>query len=301
MSPTNLSRRGAPVSPLRYPGGKAALAGVLSDWCRGHGKAVRYVEPFAGGAAAALSLALSGVASKIQINDLDPAIYSFWAEVTENNAAFCDRVRETAVTLDEWHLQREVYRSRASGTVDRSDLAFAVFFLNRTNRSGVLTGGVIGGQSQKAADKIDARYTKQTLIGRLKAIGTIASRISVTNLDGAAVIKKQAGKQSSYLYIDPPYVVKGGSLYYNSLDLAGHKRLAQTLAGLGEANWILTYDDVPEVRSMYSEFRMLAYPIDYSASRRGAEFELMVLANSVPQGVIDQLASSGAWRVVATH
>ncbi|MHB8794810.1 MAG: DNA adenine methylase [Candidatus Nanopelagicales bacterium] len=296
MTPPGVRRRGLPLSPLRYPGGKAALSGLLSDWCGGRAsdERRRYVESYAGGAAAALHLLESGSVTDVQINDLDPAIYAFWAEVVDEHERFCERILATPVTLDEWHRQREVYRARGEGTVARYDLGFATFFLNRTNRSGVLRGGVIGGQAQTADDKIHARFNKDTLVRRIRAIGSMADRIEVTNLDGADVILGQQDDRSVYLYIDPPYVRKGGSLYYNSLDLDGHQHLASTLRGLPDANWIVTYDDVPEVRVLYADFRIVAYPIDYSASRRGAELELMIFANSVPDQIVAQVAATGS-------
>jgi DNA adenine methylase len=135
-------------SPLRYPGGKSKLTAYVLETMKLNGlEGAVYVEPFAGGCSIAWYLLLNGHARKVYINDLDPAIHAFWYCVLYKTDELCELIRTTSVTMDEWHKQREIYRK---STNDYLPLGFATFFLNRTNRSGIIKAGVIGGLEQKA-------------------------------------------------------------------------------------------------------------------------------------------------------
>jgi len=62
----------------------------------------------------------------------------------ENSERFCLAIERTPITPEEWRSQRSIY-SRGSQN-DTFSLGFATFFLNRTNHSGILNGGMIGGE-----------------------------------------------------------------------------------------------------------------------------------------------------------
>ena len=176
-------------TPLRYPGGKTSLFEFFDEVIKKHGwQDVTYIEPYAGGAGAAVSLLLLEKVRNVVINDYDPAIYSFWLAVTEHNAEFIEQVAITPVNVEEWERQKKVYKT--ADTSDRLSLGFATFFLNRTNRSGILNAGPIGGKQQLGEWKIDARYNKQNLIEKIKLIGLYSDRITVLNDDGVDVIER---------------------------------------------------------------------------------------------------------------
>jgi DNA adenine methylase len=268
------------VSPLRYPGGKIALYPRLRELLRFNGLiGGTYVEPYAGGAGAALGLLLTGQVGRIVINDLDPAIFAFWQAVVSSPAEFAARIRLTAVTVEEWQRQKEIYCRGVNNSL--MDYGFATFYLNRTNRSGVLNGGPIGGKSQSGTYKIDARFNKDSLLERVRLIGLYADRIEVRNEDGAAVIEEFASKESTFIYADPPYFEKAGSLYMNSFRYEDHAKLAQCLNRSRRSHWVLTYDDVPEIRRLYSERRSASIPLQYSAHKIVKVQELMVYSDSL--------------------
>lgn len=200
------------LSPLRYPGGKSALYGRLRELIRLNGfSRPKYVEPYAGGAGAAIGLLITGEVESIHINDLDPAINAFWSSCIGQNAAFIERLRSVPVTVTEWRRQRDIYDDKLGSSA--FDLGFATFFLNRTNRSGVLKGGPIGGHDQTGPYKIDARFNRVTLAERLRLIGLYSKHITVSGDDGLTIIEQHAGDPNVFIYADPPYFYKAGSLY----------------------------------------------------------------------------------------
>src|SRR5690554_5214552 len=151
------------ASPLRYPGGKSCMLDLTTAILRANGlERSHYAEPYAGGCGLALELLYGGFVADIHINDIDPSIWAFWHCVLNETDAFLDRVRKTPVTIDEWLEQREYLRS--GKTDDVLALGFCAFYLNRTNRSGIIKGGgVIGGLAQTGNYKIDCRYNTERL------------------------------------------------------------------------------------------------------------------------------------------
>lgn len=277
------------LTPLRYPGGKTSLFEFFDSVIKEHGwQNTTYVEPFAGGAGAAVSLLLLEKVQRIVINDYDAAIYSFWRAITEKNTEFIRLIEQTPTTVEEWEKQKLIYKR-----CDKDDflmLGFATFFLNRTNRSGILNAGPIGGKQQTGAWKIDARYNKESLIEKIRLIGLYADRITVLNADGAEVIDKYAKKPEVFLYIDPPYFVKGADLYLNSFKYEDHKRLAETIRRYPDSKWILSYDNEEKILDLYQGFAHRVFDLKYSAhlnSRLGSE--LMVFSNSIDMEVVDKI------------
>ncbi|HET9895291.1 MAG TPA: DNA adenine methylase [Streptosporangiaceae bacterium] len=285
-----ISRRGSHASPLRYPGGKATLAGFFEQTINALGlNKPTYIEPYAGGAGAGLELLLKGVVGTVVINDLDPAIHACWRAMVKESEDFLKLLAQTSLNIDEWKKQREIYRRRHDMDVDPLALGFATFYLNRTSRSGVLGAGVIGGLAQQGSYKIDARYDKDALKARIEKLAEFSGKIRVTKQDGAARLREYLPKDNVFAYVDPPYVEKGSSLYMSAFKEEDHIALAGVLNGHANTNWVLTYDVADLIRSLYkardvSEFRLL-----YSAHLRGTRdelkrasaSELIVLSNPV--------------------
>lgn len=144
-------------SPLRYPGGKSVLSDLLADAIALNGlQDGVYVEPYAGGAGAALALLFGEHVQSIVLNDADPCVYAFWDAVLNKKDDFIRRINETPVSIEEWQHQRDIYRNQQRHS--RIKVAFASFYLNRCNRSGIMVnGGPIGGIGQSGKWKIDAR------------------------------------------------------------------------------------------------------------------------------------------------
>jgi DNA adenine methylase len=268
------------LSPLRYPGGKGSLYPHLREVVRTNGLVGgTYVEPYAGGAGAALSLLITGQVRRIVINDLDPAVYAFWRSAVRQPDEFAALTRDAKLDVDEWRRQRELYLS-----AKRSDylaLGFATFYLNRTNYSGALDGGPIGGLDQSGNYKIDARFNKVALLERLRLISLYARKITVLKKDGLDVISQYAGKDRTFIYADPPYFDKAGSLYMNSFTADDHAELADCLNSRSDCNWLLTYDNVPQVAQLYGTRYRETFTLHYSAHRVTRATEVMVFSDNL--------------------
>lgn len=265
------------ASPLRYPGGKGALYSRLRKVIRDNDLAgCTYVEPFAGGAGAGLNLLVTGQVSKVVINDLDPAISAFWTSLVTDPDAMIARIKKVPLTVKEWRRQKDIY---SAGDADTTSRGFATFYLNRTNRSGVLNGGPIGGLDQTGNYLIDARFNRESLAERVRTLGLFRDRITVTSLDGRAVARKHASRANTFVYVDPPYFEKAGSLYMNYFRADDHAALAKDLNAKAGGHWLLTYDAVPQVDDLYGSRRIRRFGLNYSAHRVTKAIEVAVLSD----------------------
>jgi DNA adenine methylase len=277
-----VTRRRSNPSPLRYPGGKASLADFFESTIDALGLSKpTYVEPYAGGAGAGLELLYRGVVKRVVINDLDKSIYSVWKSMLDRTDDFLNRLDTTPLTVDEWKRQREIYRARDERDMDPLDLGFATFYLNRTNRSGVLRGGIIGGLEQAGTYKMDARFNRSTLRSRIEQLAAHRTKVHVSHQDGVVRLRHWLPKANVFAYVDPPYYAKGSFLYLNSFNDDQHRSLATLLNALADANWVLTYDLAEPIKAMYARRASLDFNLHYSAHRRELASELMVLSDTV--------------------
>ncbi|MBQ8484731.1 MAG: DNA adenine methylase [Bacteroidaceae bacterium] len=268
------------VSPLRYPGGKLKVVDYIkqlfemNDLMDG-----TYIEPYVGGASVALTLLFSEYASKIIINDIDRSIYAFWYSVLEETEELCRRISDTPVNMEMWKRQSEVQENKDD--VELFDLGFSTFFLNRTNRSGILKGGVIGGKEQQGTWKIDARYNKKDLIERIESIAEYKDRIELTRMDAVELIKHiKHPLDKTFCYLDPPYYAKGRDLYLNYYNDDDHKAIAKTIKRY-KGKWIISYDAEPFIIELYKVYRQKEFYLSYSAGKPAKGKEIMVFSEGL--------------------
>lgn len=284
-------------SPLRYPGGKGGLVSFFrrllraNDLCGAH-----YAEAYAGGAGVALALLMTEYASHIHLNDLSSPLHCFWRSAVEFPEELCRRIADTPVTPKVWQKQKNLLRNPAGHHC--LDVGFAFFFLNRTNRSGVLNGGMIGGCRQDGRWRIDARFNKKQLIQRIERIADYRHRISLYNLDAQDFLANVETDlpDNTLLYLDPPYFEKGQHLYENAYTPEGHKAIARIVQTQVHHPWVVTYDECEQVRFLYSGRQYLSYGLRYSARRHRIGKEVMFLSDSlrIPEAFLAPLpAASG--------
>lgn len=269
-------------SPLRYPGGKGKLSDYFkqiyeaNSLCGGE-----YVEPYAGGASVALSLLIDGYVSKVIINDIDLAIYAFWYSTINRTEDLCRLIRDTPVDVKTWEFQRKIQKERDKH--DLLELGFSTFFLNRTNRSGILDAGIIGGKSQSGRWRIDARFNKNELISRIQRISQYKDKIELHNLDAMKLIEQIIDElpEKTFVYFDPPYYMKGKALYLNFYGKDDHTSVANRIGRISLQKWVVTYDRIGFIEALYSQYRQIKYTLNYSASKAYRGEELMIFSNNL--------------------
>lgn len=251
-------------SPLRYPGGKGKVVNSIKKIIDANNlKGLEYAEPFAGGASVALSLLLDGYSQNIYINDKDRAIYAFWYSIINHKDEFVDKISTIDINMDSWFAQKQIFEHHDSSLFE---LGFATFFLNRTNRSGILKAGVIGGKNQSGKYSISERFHKENLIKRIEVIHKVKDRIFLFNLDVIDFITEVSNvmKKNSVIYLDPPYYNKGKDLYMNHFQHIDHIVLKDYIETLDQYNWIVTYDNTPQINEIYQGIKKKFYNLNYS-------------------------------------
>ena len=278
------------LTPLRYPGGKGKLANFMKLVFRANNLLDSpYIEPYAGGAGIALALLFDEFASHIHINDLNRSIFSFWKSVLNETDALCRLIHDTPVTMREWEYQKAV--QQRADQVTTLELGFSTFFLNRTNRSGIITGGVIGGKNQDGPYKLDARLNRENLESRIQRIARFRDRISIYNLDAAQFIRTilPGISHNALVYLDPPYYMKGQGLYENYYEHNDHLEIARLVAPIPQ-HWIVSYDNAPPIQPLYSLHRQITYNLSYSAGDRYSGSEVMFFSDGLVIPVVESPA-----------
>ncbi|MDR6544291.1 DNA adenine methylase [Chryseobacterium rhizosphaerae] len=261
-------------SPLRYPGGKNKLSAFLSKICIDNNINGHYVEPYSGGASVALFLLLEGYVSNITINDKDRSIYAFWYSVLHKTEELCRLIENTEITIDEWRKQKSIQNTKEEA--DILELGFSTFFLNRTNRSGIINAGVIGGVGQNGNYLMDCRFNKEELISRIKKIAEKKEYIRLYKKDAINLIDKiqqEANHENTIFYFDPPYFLKASSLYMNHYKENNHEEVSNKIKAIKNIKWIVSYDNVPEINNLYLGISKKEYSFKHTAynSREGQE------------------------------
>ncbi|CAM5515322.1 hypothetical protein BSAF29S_01199 [Bacillus safensis subsp. safensis] len=265
-------------SPLRYPGGKFKTYKYVEQLIEINNSNI-YIEPFAGGSAVSLQLLINNKVKQVYLNDYDRSIYAFWYCVLYKNQEFIDLIRETPISMDNWFKQKEIQKNKHQESL--LSLGFSTFFLNRTNRSGIIKAGVIGGITQSGNYKLDCRYSKEKLIEKVKIIGDNRDKFKIFNVDATEFISDViVDTKGAFTFFDPPYYQKGPGLYTNFFKHEDHYKLSKVIQeALNDQKWIVTYDYNEEIKKMYSSLSYKTYILNYSADRKRQASEYMFFSN----------------------
>ena len=269
-------------TPLRYPGGKQKLTPFILELIQANDlQGGNYVEPYAGGAGVALELLLGNHVSKIHLNDSALPVYAFWRSVLSKADELCDLISRASLTVDEWKLRREIVRNPKGHTL--LELGYSTFYLNRCNRSGVLSGGLIGGLEQTGEWKMDARFSRNELIRRIEVIASRSSSIVLKNWDAERFIEDhvQGLPGNTLVYLDPPYFEKASRLYLNSYAEEDHERIAEFIQSKLTKKWVVSYDSAPQILNYYKRSRSFLYDLQYNASTVYKGREIFVFSDDM--------------------
>ena len=267
------------ASPLRYPGGKWRIASFFNRLLDLNGATGReYVEPYAGGASLALSLLISGSVSKIHLNELDPAIHAFWWSVLHRTDELVRLVRTAKLSVREWSRQRDVYQ--VGSMKDRLTLGFATFYLNRTNHSGIMNGGVIGGRKQSGTWRMDARFNRGALVDRIRRIADRKDDIRLYRKDALRFLRERPFRDDALVYVDPPYFEHGSTLYLNAYEPDDHAGVAVEVRRMS-GPWIVSYDDVSQIRKLYAGCRSRKLSLLHTARSAHLGQEVMFFSDGI--------------------
>jgi DNA adenine methylase len=275
------------LSPLRYPGGKAALAPFLAElMAEQRPRANTYIEPFAGGGGAALRLLYGEYVDRIVLNDLNPGIAAFWRSVFWHTDELIELILRCELSVSAWRLYHEQYMSAACSELE---LGFATLYLNRTNRSGILDARPIGGMNQAGKWKIGVRFNRESLIDRVRILGSYRDRVEIMQHDALELLQGIDTKRV-FLYVDPPYLTQGDELYLNTLSWEDHERLAKILRDR-HRQWILTYDVDSRIPGMlYRDLRCAEFSIKHTAAIQQMGNEYAVFSPRLVVNSIDKLS-----------
>jgi DNA adenine methylase len=253
-----------------------------------------YIEPFAGGAGVGLYLLFHEYVDRIILNDLDPGIAAFWRAVFQYPEELIELIRSTEITVEVWAEQRQVYQDLPADDVK---LGFATFFLNRTNRSGILTARPIGGLQQTGKWGIEARFNREDLADRVARLSRYSNRVEVRSVNATDLLADDTLVNISpnvFIYADPPYLSKSGDLYLSNLTWEDHVDIAEKLA-FRHDSWLVTYDHDERVLSgLYPGFRCAEYSLSHSAFRQHFGREYLIFSQTLTVGDLDSVGPHGA-------
>lgn len=269
-------------TPLRYPGGKAKIYNQVKKLIENNfDKPPIYVEGFAGGAGLAIKLLMTNVVKKIHINDSDYSIYAFWYSIINYRKELIDLISTAKLDIKEWEKQKNIYQDKFYINHSILEIGFATFYLNRTNRSGILLAGPIGGKKQNGNYLMDCRFNKKRLIELINKIYDYKDKIHISNEDARTFIRKIDSKyDNAFIYLDPPYVQQGQNLYRNAFTKDNHESLKVQIDKL-KNKWLLTYDNVELIANLYKEYRMTKFNIQYSLANKGYEKEIAIFSDNL--------------------
>jgi DNA adenine methylase len=270
-------------SPLRYPGGKNKLSAFIAKICIDNNIDGHYVEPYSGGASVALFLLMEGFVEKITINDRDRSIYAFWHSVLNKTEQLCEKIENAKLTIVEWKKQKAFQTNKKNA--DLLDLGFSTFYLNRTNRSGIINAGVMGGIKQTGNYLMDCRFNKTELIQRIKNIASNKKNIRLYKKDAVKLIDKieEAQNDNIVFYFDPPYYLKASTLYMNHYEDKNHKKVSDKIKSIQNIKWIVSYDNVPEIQKLYAECPKKEFSFKHTAYEIREGNEIMFFSDNIEQ------------------
>lgn len=280
------------ISPLRYPGGKTQLYTFISYIIEENNYTTFY-ELCAGGANLSLLLLKNKIVNKVIINDYDKGIYSLFFNTLNYPKKLIELIKTVPFDFNDeyspsflayYHKIKKHYNDNLNQYTNTDiNLAFETLFLNRTNYSGIIIkSNPIGGLQQNGKYKLNCRFNKKALIKKINLIHTFKNNIILKNQDINQFLASNKFNQNTLIFIDPPYVKQGNSLYTCGFNSKQHQQLADNIKKI-KSPYIITYDDDKLIQNIYSHQNMYYYSLKYSSNNKnkGNHFELMITSSNL--------------------
>ena len=266
-------------SPLRYPGGKYFLTSYMEKIISLNSlTGAHFFEPYAGGAASSLHLLHKKLITKSTLIEKDPLVYAFWKEVKFNGDRLCDKIHEQKIDIDSWKDFQKYQCKNVLKKYKRLDVALACIFLNRTNFSGILEAGPIGGMKQNSKYKIDCRFNKKRIIGIIKEITKFKNQITVVHSDAISYLKRnllRINSNLSVVYIDPPYFSQGKRLYRYFYQNKQHEKLTKFIRKQSFP-WVVSYDNHPFILNLFKGQKIIPISMNSTVKKSRKTNELII-------------------------
>jgi len=236
-------------SPLRYPGGKTRVAKLLLAYAPEHKE---YREVFAGGAALFFHKAKC---EKNWINDRHPGLYAFYVALRDHFPAFAKLCRKQAGDLrtifNYWADRRDLMDASDGDYIVERAVQF--FFINRT----VWTGRVVYDPQRRSRlyfSNPEGWGRLEEKLGKLELIAQKLQGVTISNDSFEQCLSHLSN--NALVYCDPPYIrdtycSATDKLYDKSFNEEHHRLLARLLEET-PARVMISYDDCPQARDLYS-------------------------------------------------
>lgn len=260
------------LSPFRYPGGKGKLLPVIMEYLDPLLKSQNhFVDLFVGGGSVLLQVAQQYPQHQLYANDKNIWIASFWKVVSDIDVGPFEELLQKISTQPTLDLFNQLRATDPDSEVTR---AYYAIFFNRTTFSGIFSSGPIGGKEQKSKYTVDCRYNIKKLQQKIiNCRELLVGRTKVTNED---FHNCKSFIDTDYpAYIDPPYYLKGDMLYPEKMSVKDHKDLFSCLKDDESFadNFILSYDDCPEIRNLYKDFKIIELSARYCINGKKDNWE----------------------------
>jgi DNA adenine methylase len=247
---------------FRYPGGKSKLKDVIIPQLNLYANNdIEYREPFFGGGGIGLDfLNCHPKLHNIWINDKDTGIACLWTSVIQFPEYLKQKVKNFIPSISQFDEFKKELTQNSLFPMQQNEIVehgFKKLAIHQMSYSGLGTksGGPLGGRRgliQSVKYPINCRWSPTYICKKIDKIHTQLSRHTIKNqsctcLDFENIISDNT---NALIYLDPPYYIKGNSLYQCGLTVEDHQRLARLLKQSRHL-WVLSYDDCEEIKKLY--------------------------------------------------
>ena len=255
-------------SVLRYPGGKSrAVKHLLPLVPEGVDE---MCSPFFGGGSLELACANKGIV--VHGYDLFMPVVYFWQAMLKDPEFLAETVKvyHPFDSKERFkYFQDTLSKACDEGEQFSFRLAAIFFILNRCSFSGATLSG---GMSAEAAEK---RFTLSS-IERVRGFAVKNFRVQIADFKDSIPRHPEA-----FLYCDPPYLLKKerANLYGDRGDAHrgfDHAGLHQLLTK--RSNWMLSYNNCPEVLELYKDYDIRYPDWRYGMSKDKDSKEVLIIA-----------------------